>query len=194
MRIIRAAREFVAWESAGGIVLAIAAVATLAGVALAFFIPLRVRGARSHSPLRRLEHDLHAPVAFAILPLFAFANAGVPLDGVRLAAFFEPVPLGIAAGLLAGKPIGVLLASWLVVGLGFARLPEGVGWRAMLGVSVLCGIGFTMSLFIAALAFERAGSEYVGQTRLGILFGSLASATLGLALLYMALPPASKTR
>ena len=163
--------------------------ATLAGVALAFFIPLRVRGTRSHSPLRRLEHDLHAPVAFAILPLFAFANAGVPLDGVRLAVFLEPVPLGIAAGLLAGKPIGVLLASWLVVRLGIAPLPEGTGWGAMLGVSVLCGIGFTMSLFIAGLAFEGAGSEYVVQTRLGILLGSLASAVLGLALLRMVLPP-----
>ena len=168
--------------------------ATLAGVALALFIPLRAPGAKSHSPLRRLEHDLHAPVAFAILPLFAFANAGVPLDGVGFAAFLEPVPLGIAAGLLAGKTIGVLLASWLVVQPGFAQLPDGVGWSAMCGVSVLCGIGFTMSLFIAGLAFEGAGSEYVVQTRLGILCGSLASAFLGLALLRIVLPPAPVTR
>jgi NhaA family Na+:H+ antiporter len=163
--------------------------ATLAGVALAFFIPLRARGLESHSPLRRLEHDLHAPVAFAILPLFAFANAGVPLGGVGIGAFLEPVPLGIAAGLLAGKPIGVFLASWLAVRLRFARLPEGADWGAMFGASVLCGIGFTMSLFIAGLAFEGAGSEYVVQTRLGVLFGSLASAVLGLAILRAVLPP-----
>lgn len=168
--------------------------ATLAGVALAFFIPLRARGAGSHSPLRRLEHDLHAPVAFAILPLFAFANAGVPLEGVRPGAFLEPVPLGIAAGLLAGKPIGVFLASWLAVRLGLARLPEGAGWGAMFGVSALCGVGFTMSLFIAGLAFEGAGSAYVVQTRIGILFGSLASAVLGLALLHATLPRAAATR
>ena len=162
--------------------------ATLAGVALAFFIPLRTRGSESHSPLRRLEHNLHAPVAFAILPLFAFANAGVSLEGVGIGAFLEPVPLGIAAGLLAGKPIGVLLASWLVVRLGFARLPEDTGWGAMFGVSVLCGIGFTMSLFIATLAFEGAGSDYMVQIRLGVLFGSLASAVLGLAILRAVLP------
>ena len=166
--------------------------ATLAGVALAFFIPLRARGAASHASLRRLEHNLHAPVAFAILPLFAFANAGVPLGSVGIGAFLEPVPLGIAAGLLAGKPIGVFLASWLAVRLGFARLPGGTGWVAMFGASVLCGVGFTMSLFIAALAFEGAGSAYVEQTRIGILFGSLASAVLGL--LHVMLPRAATTR
>jgi NhaA family Na+:H+ antiporter len=162
--------------------------ATLAGVALALFIPLRTRGSESHSPLRRLERDLHAPVAFAILPLFAFANAGVPLWGVGIRAFLEPVPLGIAAGLLAGKPIGVLLVSWLAVRLRFARLPEGAGWGAMFGVSVLCGIGFTMSLFIGGLAFEGAGSEYMVQTRLGVLSGSLAAAVVGLAILRSVLP------
>ena len=178
--------------------LGIAAAALLAlfalnrsGVALAFFIPLRVRGSESRSPLRRLEHDLHAPVAFAILPLFAFANAGISLKGVTAAAFLEPVPLGIAAGLLAGKAIGVFLASWLTVRLGFARLPQGADWGSIFGVSVLCGIGFTMSLFIAGLAFEGAGSEYVVQTRLGILFGSLASAVIGYALLRVMLPPAA---
>jgi len=154
--------------------------ATLAGIALAFFIPLRARDHESISPLRRLEHDLHAPVAFAILPLFAFANAGVPL--------------GIAAGLLAGKPIGVFLASWLAVRLGFARLPEGANWGSMAGVSVLCGIGFTMSLFIAGLAFEGAGGAYGVQTRLGVLFGSVVSAVLGLALLHAILPQAAATR
>jgi NhaA family Na+:H+ antiporter len=163
--------------------------ATLAGVALALFIPLRARGAGAHSPLRRLEHDLHAPVAFAILPLFAFANAGVPLAGVGFGTLAQPVPVGIAAGLLAGKPVGVLLASWVAVACGAARLPKGADWRSMSGAAVLCGIGFTMSLFIASLAFEGAGMEYVVQTRLGVLVGSLASAVLGYALLRAVLPP-----
>ena len=162
--------------------------ATLAGVALAFFIPLRSGGTGSPSLLRRLESDLHPLVAFAILPLFAFANAGISLNGVGFSSLFEPVPLGIAAGLFFGKPIGVFIAAWLVVRFGWARLPEGANWRAMLGVSVLCGIGFTMSLFIASLAFEGAGSEYVVQTRLGVLFGSLVSAVVGLAILWAALP------
>ena len=161
--------------------------ATLAGVALAFFIPLRSNGAEAQSLLRHLEQDLRPLVVFAILPLFAFANAGVPLHGVGWATVLAPVPLGIAAGLLLGKTIGVFAASWLVVQLGFARLPEGADWRAMFGVAVLCGIGFTMSLFIAGLAFEGAGSEYVVQTRLGVLLGSLASAVIGLAILRVVL-------
>jgi len=154
--------------------------ATLAGVALALFIPRR--------PARLLEHDLHPPVAYVILPLFAFANAGVPLAGVSPGAFLEPVALGITAGLVAGKLAGVFLASFALVGLGAARLPEGANWGSMLGVSALCGIGFTMSFFIAGLAFEGAGAEYLVQTRLGILAGSLASALLGVALLSLALP------
>jgi NhaA family Na+:H+ antiporter len=153
--------------------------ATLAGVALAFFIPLRAGGDGGHSPLRRLEQDLHPLVAFAILPLFAFANAGVSLQGVTLAALLQPIPLGIAMGLLVGKTAGVFLASWATVKLGLARLPRGASWRSMLGVSVLCGIGFTMSLFIGGLAFDGASSEHVVQTRLGILCGSLAAALLG---------------
>lgn len=168
--------------------------ATLAGVALAFFIPLRARGSESHSPLRNLEHDLVAPVAFAILPLFAFANAGVSLAGVTVAALLAPVPLGIAAGLLVGKTAGVFLGSWLTVRLGLARLPLGADWGSMLGVSVLCGIGFTMSLFIAGLAFEGTGREFVVQTRLGILCGSLAAAVIGYALLSAVLPRTSSAR
>jgi NhaA family Na+:H+ antiporter len=162
--------------------------ATLAGVALAFFIPLWSNGDGSQSLLRRLEQDLRPLVVFAILPLFAFANAGVSLHGVGLATILAPVPLGIAAGLLVGKTIGVFAASWLVVQFGFARLPEGADWRAMFGVAVLCGIGFTMSLFIAGLAFEGAGSEYVVQTRLGVLLGSLAAAVIGLTILRAVLP------
>ena len=156
--------------------------ATLAGVALAFFIPLRAGGTEPHSPLRRLEHDLHPLVAFAILPLFAFSNSGVSLHGVTVAALLEPVPLGIAAGLLVGKTIGVFLACWVTVRLGFARLPRGTNWRLMLGVSVLCGIGFTMSLFIGELAFD---DPVLGpEVKIGVLFGSLLSAVLGATLLY----------
>jgi NhaA family Na+:H+ antiporter len=154
--------------------------ATLAGVALAYFIP-RQRGPE-------LERDLHPAVAFGILPLFAFANAGVSLEGVGLAALLEPVPLGIAAGLLLGKAVGVFGASAIAIGLGWARLPGGAGWGALLGVSVLCGIGFTMSLFIAGLAFEGADAEFAVQTRLGVLGGSLLAALFGYALLRAVLP------
>ena len=108
-----------------------------------------------------------------------------------MATLVAPVPLGIAAGLLFGKAIGVFAASWLVVRLGFACLPEGVDWRAIFGVAVLCGIGFTMSLFIAGLTFEGAGSEYVVQTRLGVLLGSLAAAVIGFAILRAVLPSRS---
>jgi Na+:H+ antiporter, NhaA family len=153
--------------------------ATLAGAALALFIP--------RAAARSLEQDLHPPVAYGVLPLFAFANAGVPLAGVSLASLLAPVPLGITAGLVLGKLAGVFLTSFAVVRLGFAELPQEAGWGSMLGVSALCGIGFTMSLFIAGLAFEGAAATYVVQARLGILCGSLASALLGYALLRAAL-------
>lgn len=168
--------------------------ATLAGVALAFFVPLRTSGPESHSPLRSLEHDLHPLVAFAILPLFAFANAGVSLQGVTPSALLEPVPLGIAAGLLVGKSTGVFAACWITVRLGLAQLPRGAGWGSMFGVSVLCGIGFTMSLFIAGLAFDGAGDAYLVQTRLGILWGSFVAGALGYALLRASLPRVAATR
>jgi Na+:H+ antiporter, NhaA family len=168
--------------------------ATLAGDALAFFIPLRAGDARSNSLLRRLEHDLRPLVALAVLPLFAFANAGITLKDVTAAAMLEPVALGIATGLLVGNTVGVFLACWLTVKLGFARLPRGADWRSMLGVSVLCGMGFTMSLFIAGWAFDGAGSEYIMQTRLGILCGSLVAASFGYALLRASLPRALPMR
>ena len=154
--------------------------ATLAGAALALFIPPR--------QARRLEHDLHPPVAYGILPLFAFANAGVSLEGVSLASLLEPVPLGIAAGLVLGKLAGVFTASFAMIRLGGASLPEGAGWGGLFGVSLLCGVGFTMSLFIAGLAFEGADAAYMAQARLGILLGSLASAAAGYALLRVVLP------
>jgi NhaA family Na+:H+ antiporter len=157
--------------------------ATLAGAALALFIPSQ-RGPE-------LEHDLHPTVAFGILPLFAFANAGVSFEGIGLGALLEPVPLGIAAGLLAGKTVGVFGAAALAIALGLARMPSGAGWASLLGVSILCGIGFTMSLFIAGLAFEGAGEGFAVQTRLGVLGGSLLSALAGFALLRAVLPSAA---
>jgi len=151
--------------------------ATLAGVVLALFIPLRTSG--GEPPLRRLEKDLHPAVAFVILPLFAFANAGVSLQGVSLSSLADAVPAGIALGLLIGKCAGVFGASWLAVRLGFARLPEGVGWSHLLGAALICGIGFTMSLFIASLAFEGEAAHYGVQSRLGILAGSLLAGVAG---------------
>ena len=164
--------------------------ATLAGVVLALFVPMRAAETGSPSPLRQLEHDLHPVVAFAILPLFAFANAGVTLEGVSASTLLKPVPLGIMAGLLFGKAIGVFVACWATVSLGFAKLPRGTQWASMFGVSVLCGIGFTMSLFIAGLAFGETATQYVVQTRLGILCGSLCAALLGYFLLRTSLPRA----
>jgi NhaA family Na+:H+ antiporter len=149
--------------------------ATLAGVALAFFIPRKAT--------RALELDLHPPVAYAILPVFAFANAGVPLSGITLASFLAPLPLGIAAGLVLGKMAGVFGVAFLAIRLGLARMPAGANWGSLFGLSLLCGIGFTMSLFISGLAFEGLGAEYAVMTRLGILTGSLISALAGYAVL-----------
>jgi NhaA family Na+:H+ antiporter len=164
--------------------------ATIAGVVAALFIPLRAADPGEPSPLRRLEEDLHHTVAFGVLPLFAFANAGVSLAGLTPAALFGPVPLGVALGLVVGKPIGVLLFSWPLIRFGFARLPGGVSWGAFVGVAMLCGIGFTMSLFIGSLAFEEAGPGALSY-RLGILVGSGISAVAGLLVLALTLPRAA---
>ncbi|MCF6200339.1 MAG: Na+/H+ antiporter NhaA [Hyphomicrobiaceae bacterium] len=157
--------------------------ATLAGIILAFFIPLRGHEDPEQSPLARLEHDLHPSVAFIILPVFAFANAGISLQGLSFSTLLEPVPLGIALGLIVGKQIGIFGMVWLAVKSGLARLPEGMGWLHLYGVSVLCGIGFTMSLFISSLAFEQGAIAYATNDRLGILVGSLVSALAGYFLL-----------
>jgi len=159
--------------------------ATLAGVALAMFIPLRVP-AGEHAPLLRLERDLHPAVAFGILPLFAFANAGVALPDFSAATLLEPAPLGIAAGLLVGKQAGVFAMSWLTIRLGFAKLPDDTSWMMLYGVALLTGIGFTMSLFISSLAFEEGGLGYAVNDRIGILAGSLASAACGYLVLQRA--------
>ncbi|MEZ4585061.1 MAG: Na+/H+ antiporter NhaA [Gemmatimonadales bacterium] len=168
--------------------------ATLAGVVLAMFIPLRPARKEDADPdtggslLRRLEHTLHPWVAYGVLPLFAFANAGVPLLGLSLSDVGEPVPLGIVTGLFVGKQVGILALCWLAVRLRLATLPEGVSWRALHGTSLLCGIGFTMSLFIASLAFEQGAGSAGGLDRLGILLGSLLSGLGGYLLLRAALP------
>jgi len=161
--------------------------ATLAGVALAFFIPMKGQD-ENDSPLRRLEHDLHPAVAFGIVPLFAFANAGVSLEGVTLASAFAPVPLGIAAGLFVGKTVGVFGFAWASIRLGIGRLPEGASWASLFGVAMLCGIGFTMSLFIASLALDQGGPAYEAATRIGILGGSMVSAICGYLLLRAVTP------
>jgi len=153
--------------------------ATLAGIALAMFIPMADPKRPDYSPLRELEHDLHTVVAFGILPLFAFANSGVSLVGVGLDYLLHPVPLGIAAGLFFGKQLGVFLFSWIGVRLGIASLPEGVTWHGLYGVAILCGVGFTMSLFIGSLAFEETGTNLLFDERLGIIAGSLVSGLLG---------------
>ena len=153
--------------------------ATLAGIALALFIPLRDARQPERSPLKGLEHDLHTAVAFGILPLFAFANAGISLADANLEFLVHPVPLGIAGGLFIGKQLGIFAACWLGVTLGLARRPEGMSWAALYGTALLCGIGFTMSLFIGTLAFEETGVNRLFDERLGIIAGSILSGVAG---------------
>lgn len=162
--------------------------ATLAGVVLGFAIPLRDRRDPNHSPLRHLEHELHPWVAFFVVPLFAFANAGVSLEGLSLQSLLAPVPLGIATGLFLGKQVGVMLFCGALIRLGLARLPEGATWLGFYGVAVLCGIGFTMSLFVASLAFEHVGVGAPIADRLGILLGSGLSAVVGFLILRLGKP------
>lgn len=152
--------------------------ATVAGVILAFTIPLKGEEGAQSSPLVRLEHGLHPWVAFGVLPIFAFANAGVVLAGIGLATLFAPVPLGIVTGLVLGKLIGIFGVSATLIKLGLARLPEESSWTSLLGIAALCGIGFTMSLFIGGLAFdEEAG--HMQAVRLGVICGSLISGSIG---------------
>jgi NhaA family Na+:H+ antiporter len=151
--------------------------ATLAGVVVALTIPLRTPDADRGSPLHRMEHALHPWVAFGVMPLFAFANAGVALAGLSFADLIAPIPLGIALGLFVGKQVGVLTFAWLGTRLGLYRLPEGIGWNQIYGIALLSGIGFTMSLFIGTLAFPDA--EHAAAVRLGVLSGSILSAVAG---------------
>ena len=157
--------------------------ATLAGVVTALFVPIATGEER---PLERLEHALHPWVAFLILPIFAFANAGVSFAGAGLDASLAPLSLGIAAGLVIGKQLGIFGACWLAVKAGWARLPEGVGFRHVYGLSCLAGIGFTMSLFIGNLAF--VDPQQIAAVKFGVLGGSLVSAITGIVVLRFASP------
>lgn len=155
--------------------------ATLAGVLLAFFIPLRNHKDPEHSPLEELEHDLHNTVAFGILPLFAFANAGISLAGTSIDSLMHGVPLGIALGLFIGKQVGVMLPVILTVKFGLVKLPTNTNMKQIYGASLLCGIGFTMSLFISGLAYAGIPKEY--DPRLGIILGSLIAGIAGYVIL-----------
>ncbi len=161
--------------------------ATLAGVILAAFIPMTKDPDTDQSPLHSLEHDLHGSVSYVILPVFAFVNAGVSIQTMTLEQILGSVPVGIALGLIIGKQLGVFGLCWLGIKLGIAKLPDKVDWLMLYGVSILCGIGFTMSLFIGSLAFEDANSPYLYQDRIGILMGSFVSAVLGYFVLRFAL-------
>ena len=164
--------------------------ATLAGVALAGFIPLTVPDDPERSPLRELEHDLHTLVAFAILPIFAFVNAGISFRGVGVDDLLHPVPLGIAAGLFIGKQLGIFGFCWIAIKMGFTKLPAGSTWGSLWGVSILCGVGFTMSLFVGSLAFESTATDIkeMFDERLGIILGSVISGVVGFLVLTRLLP------
>lgn len=153
--------------------------ATLAGVVLAMFIPMRSKHEPDHSPLKSMEHDLHSVVAFFVLPVFAFANAGINLSGVTGDQLFHGVPIGIALGLFVGKQVGIFGFCWLFIKLKLTSLPNNMTWLSLYGTSALCGIGFTMSLFVGSLAFEETGVNLLFDERLGIVLGSLASGVLG---------------
>ncbi len=157
--------------------------ATLTGVIVAMFIPMRSKLHPEVSPVKALEHDLHTVVAFLVLPTFAFANAGLNLANVGFDQLLHPVPLGIAVGLFAGKQIGIFLFSWICVVLKFAELPKGMNWGSLYGTAILCGVGFTMSLFIGSLAFDHTSANTLFDERLGIIIGSLVSGIVGYVIL-----------
>ena len=165
--------------------------ATIAGVAASMAVPLKARegatGEDKRSPLISLEHDLHPPIAFIVLPLFAFANAGVNFAGLTLASMALPITAGIAAGLVFGKIIGISVAVWLAVRFGIGERPGGCSWMAMVAVAALCGIGFTVSLFIGNLAF--GAGEQINLVKLGVLAGSTIAGIIGYLLLRFAAFP-----
>lgn len=160
--------------------------ATLAGVLLAFTIPLKAVDRQGRSPLKALQHNLHSGVHYLILPIFAFANAGLELNAEQVKSLFTPIPMGIVTGLFLGKQIGVFSFCWLAVKSGLAKLPTDSSWIQMYGLSILCGIGFTMSLFISSLAFEDVSTSYLISDRIGVLTGSILSAIFGFGVLYWA--------
>lgn len=151
--------------------------ATLAGVVVALFIPIHSKRDENRHPCEDIQHALHPWVAFLILPLFAFANAGVSFSGITWASFSEPLTLGIILGLLVGKPVGIFTAMWLCIKSGLSPMPDNVNWRQLFGISLLCGIGFTMSLFIGGLAFTDVEMQI--PIRLGVITASVIAAVLG---------------
>jgi len=157
--------------------------ATLAGVLLAFFIPMWSSEKRDFSPVKHLEHSLHRSVAFVILPIFAFANAGISFADLTWESLAHPITLGIALGLLVGKPVGIFGICICAIKLNWAKMPDNMNMQQLFGISVLCGVGFTMSLFIGSLAFETTGSNILVDERLGILVASFCSAILGFAII-----------
>jgi NhaA family Na+:H+ antiporter len=159
--------------------------ATLAGVIVAAFIPLKADDEKS--PARHLEHELHPWVAFGVLPVFAFANAGVSLQGLGLESMTSGITLGIIAGLFIGKQVGVFGMTGLAIATGLARMPRGLNWGQLWGAALLCGIGFTMSLFIGSLAFEHGDMLQVAAVKLGVIGGSLLSGLLGVVVLHASL-------
>jgi NhaA family Na+:H+ antiporter len=158
---------------------------TLAGVALAFCIP---GTPPFNSPLERVENSLHPWVAYLVMPLFALANAGFPLQAITWHTFTSPVTLGIIAGLFFGKQIGVFLFSWLVIVLGWAKLPENCSWPQLYAGALLCGIGFTMSLFLGTLSFPNQ-SSFITEVRLGVMIGSFLSGLIGAIVLLFTVVP-----
>ena len=160
--------------------------ATLSGVVTALAVPLTIPRGETQSPLVKLEESLHPWVAFGVLPLFAFGNAGVSLAGMTFQDVVSPIPMGIALGLFLGKPIGIMGFSIVAIGLKLAGKPEGSTWSQMLGVAFLGGIGFTMSLFIGMLAFVDA--ERAAEIRIGVLLGSIMSAIVGYLILRRVTP------
>ncbi|WP_371379132.1 Na+/H+ antiporter NhaA [Thalassotalea aquiviva] len=168
--------------------------ATLSGVLVALFIPLKSKTNPNYSPLKSFEHDLHSVVAFFVLPVFAFANAGLDLSGVGMDEILHPVPIGIALGLLVGKQVGVFGLCWLAVKMNLAKLPKGMSMLSLYGTAALCGIGFTMSLFIGSLTFEATDLNKLFDERLGIILGSLLSGIVGYLVLKVSLPKSPQTQ
>lgn len=160
--------------------------ATLAGIVVAAFIPLR--GGDEHSPSRHLEHILHPWVAYGVLPIFAFANAGISFSGISSDVVFGTVSTGIVLGLFLGKQVGVFGMTALAIGLGVAKKPEGSSWPMLYAIAMICGVGFTMSLFIGSLAFEHGDFTQTAATRIGVIAGSLASGFCGWLILHLSLP------
>ncbi len=166
--------------------------ATLAGVVVGLLIPGRAPG-EMESLLEHTIHKLHPWVAFAVLPMFAFVNAGIAFEGMNLRRLAEPIPMGIFFGLAFGKPLGVMLFATLFIVLGFAKLPPNMTWARLFGVALLCGIGFTMSIFVGSLAFQEADIGYARIDRLAIILASLVASVGGYLVLRMTCPKPEST-